>query len=51
LIMQKTTPRGVAEHHFAVADDQLNYRIRLRLNDNAEMEDFLSGTYRRISGH
>jgi hypothetical protein len=51
LIMQKTTPRGAAEHRFAVTDDQLSYRIRLRLNDSAQMEDFLSGTYRRISGH
>src|SRR6185312_14195018 len=33
LIMHKTTPRGTAEHRFAIADDQLNYRIRLRLND------------------
>jgi hypothetical protein len=51
LIMQKTTPRGAAEHRLAVVDDQLSYRIRLRLDDTAEMEDFLSGTYRRISGH
>jgi hypothetical protein len=51
LIMRKTTPRGRAEHRFAVADDQLTYRIRLQLDDTAEMDDFLSGTYRRISGH
>ena len=51
LIMQKTTPRGAAEHRLAVVDDQLSYRIRRRLDDTAEMEDFLSGTYRRISGH
>jgi hypothetical protein len=51
LIMQKTTPRGMAEHRFAIADDQLSYRIRLRLDDTTELEDFLSGKYRRISGH
>src|SRR3954454_17456665 len=51
LIMQKTTPRGTAEHRFAIADDQLSYRIRLGLDDTAELEDFLSGRYRRISGH
>jgi hypothetical protein len=51
LIMQKTTPRGVAEHRLAVADDQLSYRIRLRLDETAETQDFLTGTYRRISGH
>jgi len=41
----------MAEHRFAVADDQLTYRIRTQLNDDAEMDDFLRGTYRRISGH
>jgi hypothetical protein len=51
LIMQKTTPRGMAEHRFAIADDQLSYRIRLGLDDTTELEDFLSGKYRRISGH
>jgi hypothetical protein len=51
LIMQKTTSRGMAEHRFAVADDQLSYRIRLRLEGAEAVEDFLSGTYRRISGH
>jgi hypothetical protein len=51
LIMQKTTPRGMAEHRFAVAGDQLTYRIRLQLDDTPEMDDFLSGAYRRISGH
>ena len=51
LIMRKTTPRGIAEHHFAVADGQLTYRMRVQLHDEAELEDFLSGTYRRFSGH
>ena len=51
LIMRKTTPRGIAEHRFAVADGQLTYRIRVQLHDDAELEDFLSGTYRRFSGH
>jgi hypothetical protein len=51
LIMHKTTPRGVAEHRFSVVGGQLGYRIRLQLNDASEWEDFLSGTYRRISGH
>jgi hypothetical protein len=50
LIMYKTTPRGTAEHRFTV-DDQLSYRIRLQLDDAAEMADFMNGTYRRISGH
>jgi hypothetical protein len=51
LILEKITPRGVAEHRFAVVDGQLSYRIRLRLGQATELEDFLSGTYRRISGH
>jgi hypothetical protein len=51
LIMHKATARGMAEHRFAIADDQLTYRIRRQLNDLGELDDFLSGTYRRISGH
>jgi hypothetical protein len=49
--MHKTTPRGMAEHRFAIADGQLSYRIRVQLHDDEELEDFLSGTYRRFSGH
>ena len=51
LIMHGTTPRGIAEHRFALADGQLTYRIRVQLHDDAALEDFLSGTYRRFSGH
>jgi hypothetical protein len=51
LILQKITPRGVAEHRFAVIDGQLSYRIRLRLGEAAVLEDLLIGTYRRVSGH
>jgi hypothetical protein len=51
LIMHKITPRGRAEHYFAIVDDQLSYRIRLQLNDTADTTDFLNGTYGRISGH
>ena len=51
LILEKTTPRGVAEHRLAVIDGRLSYRIRVRVGEAAVLEDFLSGTYRRISGH
>jgi hypothetical protein len=51
LIMHKTTPRGMAEHRFAVAEGQLGYRIRVKVGAAGEWEDFLSGRYRRISGH
>jgi hypothetical protein len=51
LILEKLTSRGVAEHRFAIVDGQLSYRTRLRLGVAGEMEDLLSGTYRRISGH
>ena len=51
LTLEKITPRGVAEHRFALVGGQLSYRIRLGLGGAAELEDFLSGSYRRISGH
>jgi hypothetical protein len=51
LIMRKATPRGMAEHRFRVAESRLGYWIRVKIDDGAEWEDFLSGTYRRISGH
>jgi hypothetical protein len=51
LIVEKITPRGIAEHRFAVAEGRLSYRIRVRLGEATEFEDFLTGTYRRISGH
>jgi hypothetical protein len=51
LIFEKITPQGIAKHHFAVADGQLSYRIRVRQGEANELADFLTGTYRRISGH
>lgn len=51
LILEKITPRGAAEHRFAVADGQLSYRIRVRPGQAGELQEFLSGTYRRFSGH
>jgi hypothetical protein len=51
LIMHRITPRGNTEHRFTVAGEQLSYRIRLQRDDAAEPEEFLSGTYRRFSGH
>jgi hypothetical protein len=51
LILEKITPGGTAEHRFAVADGQLSYRIRVRPGQAGELQDFLSGTYRRFSGH
>jgi hypothetical protein len=51
LIMIKISPRGMAEHHFAAAGGRLSYRIRVKIDEAAGWEDFLNGTYRRISGH
>jgi hypothetical protein len=51
LIMHRTTLRGVAEHRFAVADEQLSYWVRLQRDDATDPEGFLRGTYRRFSGH
>jgi len=51
LILEKITPRGIAEHRFVVADGQLSYRVRLRPDPASELQDLMSGTYRRFSGH
>jgi hypothetical protein len=51
LILERITPQGIAEHRFAVADEQLSYRIRVRNGQATELQDLLRGTYRRISGH
>lgn len=50
LVLTKQTPRGRAGHRFTVVDDQLDYRIELQLND-ADPAPFLTGHYRRVSGH
>ena len=51
LILVKSTPRGTAWHRFSVVDDQLSYRIDLQLGAATAPAEFLTGTYRRISGH
>jgi hypothetical protein len=51
LILEKITPRGIAEHRFVVADEQLSYQVRLRPDPASELQDLMSGTYRRFSGH
>jgi hypothetical protein len=51
LILEKITPRAIAQHRFAIADSRLSYRIRVRPDEATEFEDVLTGTYRRISGH
>ena len=51
LSLDKHTPRGVAQHRFSVAEDQLRYQIDLQLTGVAAPSVFLTGGYRRISGH
>jgi hypothetical protein len=51
LIMHRPMRRGIAEHRFAVADEQLSYLIRVNTDNAAEPEELLRGTYRRFSGH
>jgi hypothetical protein len=51
LVCEKVTDRGRAQHRFRARDDRLDYQILLRLGDAAAWSPFLSGTYRRISGH
>ncbi len=51
LVLEKTTPEGTAEHRFRPTDDRLDYQIRLRLGGAAVWSPFLTGRYRRVSGH
>ena len=51
LLLQRTTRRGQEEHQFEVADSTLRYRIRLRGVGQPEAVPYLSGSYRRVSGH
>ena len=51
LAIAKTTPRGTAWHRFTVAADELSYEIDLELEGDPEPARFLTGHYRRISGH
>ncbi len=50
LVMTKPTPRGRAEHRFTLTDDQLTYQIQLQPGA-ADPTTFLTGRYRRLSGH
>lgn len=51
LVLEKTTARGVARHRFRPTGDRLDYDIALRLGEEAAWSPFLSGRYRRVSGH
>lgn len=51
LVLDKTTASGTARHRFRAAADQLDYEIMLRLTGTREHEPFLTGRYRRLTGH
>ena len=51
LALEKTTANGTARHRFRPAGDQLEYEITVRLGDAAAWSPFLTGRYRRVSGH
>lgn len=51
LVLEKVTGRGRARHRFRAAEDRLDYAVHLRLGSAAEWSPFLTGAYRRISGH
>ncbi len=51
LIMEKTTPRGVARHTFSIEDEKLIYRIEIKIADEPDFRQFLVGAYLRVSGH
>jgi hypothetical protein len=50
MILQKTSPAGLAKHCFSVSGDRLSYRISITQGVSEE-QDVLTGSYRRISGH
>jgi|tagenome__1003787_1003787.scaffolds.fasta_scaffold18722259_2 hypothetical protein len=51
LELEKVTPRGRARHRFAAEDARLDYQIEVFLGAVSGWAPFLSGTYRRVSGH
>lgn len=51
LTLVRTTPQGRAEHRLRVVDEELGYEIHTRYADAPELSPFLTGTYRRLSGH
>lgn len=51
LTVTKRTPPGAARHRFSVRDDELRYAVETRLGEATAFSPFLTGTYRRISGH
>ena len=51
LVLERPGPSGSARHHLRVAEDQLEYRVTVRLGDGAAHQPFLLGRYRRLTGH
>ena len=51
LLVDRPGPSGSARHHLRVVGDQLEYRVGVRLGDATAHQPFLTGTYRRLTGH
>ncbi len=51
LTLEKTTANGTARHRFRPTGDDLGYEITLRLGTATGWAPFLTGRYRRVSGH
>lgn len=51
LRLERTSAHGAARHRFRPVEDQLEYEITVRLGDADAWSPFLTGRYRRISGH
>ncbi|WP_375423590.1 DUF1579 domain-containing protein [uncultured Friedmanniella sp.] len=51
LVLEKTTATGSARHRFRPTADRLDYEIEVRPGGAADWSPFLSGRYRRVSGH
>lgn len=51
LALAKITARGTAMHRFRPGADRLEYRITLNVSPLEAVTPFLSGSYRRVTGH
>jgi len=51
LVLETVSAEGRAQHRFRAVDDELDYQILVRLGPVEEWAPFLSGRYRRVSGH
>lgn len=51
LVLERTIASGTARHRLGAEADRLDYAITVRLAGSEDHEAFLTGTYRRLTGH